>query len=103
MTEVPEGIEIEPVWLVEVPYTAEARERRPAHRRAHLSRIVALRRAGTIIEAGGCADFSKAVLLIRAPDEAAALRIIEEDVYTRGGVWHSPTACVFGRARPTAG
>jgi hypothetical protein len=53
-----------------------------------------------VIEAGGCADFSKAVLLIRAADAAAALALIEEDVYTRSGVWHLPTATAYGRVVP---
>jgi uncharacterized protein YciI len=100
MSEVPEGVEIETVYLVEVPYTADARERRPPLRPRHLSRIARLIREGRVIEAGGCADFSKAVLLIRAASEAEALRLIEEDVYTTGGVWHAPTACAYGRVVP---
>lgn len=102
MSDVPEGVEIETVWLVEVPYTAEARRRRPAFRPEHLTRIVALQREGRVIEAGGCADFSKAVLLVRAADETAALHLIEEDVYTREGVWRAPTACAFGRVSTAA-
>jgi uncharacterized tellurite resistance protein B-like protein/uncharacterized protein YciI len=97
LPEVPEGVRIEPVWLVEVPYTPEAPERRPALRRQHLSRIMRLKVQDRIIEAGGTADFTKAVLLVRAPSERDALALIEEDVYTSGGVWHSPRVVGYGR------
>lgn len=103
MSDVPAGIRIEPVWLVEVPYTPEARERRPPLRGLHLGRIARLIREGRVVEAGGCADFSKAVLLVRAPDAAAALALIAEDVYTDGGVWHSPVATEYGRVVPEDG
>jgi uncharacterized protein YciI len=98
--DLPDGVAIETVYLVEVPYTPEAPERRPALRRAHLTRIARLMREGRVIEAGGAADFSKAVLLIRAASEADALALIEEDVYTSGGVWHRPTARSYGRVVP---
>ena len=100
LPEVPEDVEIETIWVVEVPYTPEAPERRPKLRRAHLTRIARLIREGRIIEAGGIADFSKAVLLIRGGSEAEVLALIAEDVYTSGGVWHSPTARAYGRVIP---
>jgi uncharacterized protein YciI len=103
MTDVPEGVAIETVYLVEVPYTPEAAERRPALRRQHLARIERLIREGRVIEAGGVTDFSKAVLLVRAASEAEALALIAEDVYTSGGVWHAPTARAFGRVVPDGG
>jgi len=103
VTELPEGVEIETVFLVEVPYTAEARERRPALRREHVARIARLIREGRVIEAGGLADFSKAVLLVRAASEADALALIAEDVYTSGGVWQAPTAIPYGRVVPATG
>ena len=95
--DLPPGVGLETVWLVEVPYTPEARERRPAFRRQHLARIARLRAEGRIIEAGGAADFSKAVLLVRGASEAEVLALIEADVYTSGGVWHNPTAVAYGR------
>jgi uncharacterized protein YciI len=100
MNDLPDDVEIETIYLVEVPYTPEARDRRPPLRREHVSRIARLIRAGRVVEAGGCADFSKAVLLIRAASEAEAVALIEEDVYTSGGVWHSPTARAYGRVVP---
>ena len=33
MNEVPEDVEIETIWVVDVPYTPEAQERRPPLRR----------------------------------------------------------------------
>jgi uncharacterized protein len=100
MTDLPDHVRIETVYLVEVPYTPEARDRRPPLRHEHLTRIVRLIREGRVIEAGGCLDFSKAVLLVRAADEAGALALIAEDVYTSGGVWHSPVARAYGRVVP---
>jgi uncharacterized protein YciI len=100
MSDLPEGVTIEPVWLVEVPYTPEAPERRPPLRREHVARIARLKREGVIVEAGGATDFSKAVLLVRAADADEALALVEADVYTRGGVWHSPTAVGYGRVVP---
>jgi uncharacterized protein YciI len=100
MTDVPEGLEIENVFLVEVAYTPDAPERRPALRPRHLTRIARLIREGQLIEAGGCADFSKAVLIVRAESEEEALALIEEDAYMSGGVWQSPRAVGFGRVVP---
>lgn len=93
----PPGVRIEQVWLVEVPYTPEAPDRRPMFRGEHLARIARLRSEGVIIEAGGAADFSKAVLLMRGASEADVLAIIESDVYTAGGVWHDATIVGYGR------
>jgi uncharacterized protein YciI len=97
MSEVPDAVEIERVWLVEVPYTPEAADRRPPLRPAHLARIADLIADGTVIEAGGTLDLGNAVLLVRAATEADVLAMIERDVYTDGGVWHSPRVRAFGR------
>lgn len=95
--DVPDGVAVEWVWLVEVPYTSDAPRLRPAHRPVHLGRIARLKREGRIIEAGGCDDWSKAVILMRAASADDALAIVEEDVYTTEGVWHSPTVRRYGR------
>jgi hypothetical protein len=100
MSDIPDDVEIETIWVVDVPYTPEAQERRGPLRRAHLTRIARLIREGRIVEAGGTTDFAKAVLLIRADSEAEALALIDEDVYTSGGVWHSPVARPYGRVIP---
>jgi uncharacterized tellurite resistance protein B-like protein/uncharacterized protein YciI len=99
-SELPEGVRIEQIYLVEVPYTSEAKERRPRFRRQHLARILRLRLQDRIIEAGGTADFEKAVLLVRASSEEEVLQLIDEDVYTTGGVWHSPRVVGYGRVVP---
>lgn len=100
-SDIPDGIAIEPIYLVEVPYTAEAAERRPGARIEHLTRIGRLMAEGRVVEAGGCTDMSKAVLLIRASSAEEAIRLIDEDVYTRAGVWTSPRATPYGRVVPT--
>ncbi len=96
-SELPDGVSIETVFLVEVPYTADAADRRPAFRGDHLTRIARLMREGRIIEAGGTLDFGKAVLLIRGADADEVRALIAEDVYTTGAVWHSPTVTPWGR------
>ena len=95
--DLPDGVAIETVYLVEVPYTPEAAERRPALRQQHLSRLAGLMRDGRIIEAGGTLDFGKAVLLVRGANADEVLALFADDVYTTGGVWHSPTATPWGR------
>ena len=95
--EVPDGLAIEPIWAIEAAYASDATERRPAVRHEHLSRIGELRAAGTVVEAGGFADMSGSLLLVRAPDEASALALMHADVYFRSGVWSSLRARAFGR------
>jgi uncharacterized protein YciI len=95
--EIPDGLAIESVWAIEATYGPDAAERRPAVRQEHLKRIGQLRAAGTIVEAGGYADMSGSLLLVRAPDEAAAMAIVKSDVYTRSGVWTGFRARAIGR------
>jgi hypothetical protein len=95
--EIPEGLAIETIWAVEATYGSDAAERRPAVRQEHLRRIGELRAAGTIVEAGGYADMSGSLLLVRAPDEASALAILQGDVYARSGVWTGFRARALGR------
>jgi len=95
--EIPEGLAIEPIWAIEATYGSDAAPRRPAVRQEHLTRIGELRAAGTIVEAGGYTDMSGSLFLVRAPDEAAALAILETDVYARSGVWTGFRARAIGR------
>jgi hypothetical protein len=88
--EIPEGLSIDPVWVVEVPYTRDAAKRRPAVRREHLERIGRLLQDGRLLEAGGYEDFSGAVLMVRADSEEEALALIRDDVYFRSDVWREP-------------
>jgi hypothetical protein len=100
--ELPPDVAIEAVWLLECPYAPDATETRAPHRAEHLRRVLALREAGIVIEAGALADVSRSVLLVRAADEQAALDIARSDVYMREGVWVEVRAGRFGRAvRPS--
>ncbi len=101
MSDIPAGVTVESVFLVEAQYTPEAAERRPAVRGQHLANIVKLREAGTIIEAGAYADgLTSSLLLVHAPDAEAAEAIARADVYVKAGVWGAITARPFGRVIP---
>jgi hypothetical protein len=96
--EIPAGVRIEHVFLVEAQYASDAAETRPAVRPEHLARVVKLREAGTIVEAGAYSDaLSSSIMLVRADDAAAALAIARADVYARSGVWGDISARPFGR------
>ena len=98
MSEIPAGVKIESVFLVEAQYTPEAAEKRPAVRPEHLARMAELRAAGTVIEAGAYSDeLTSSILLVRAADAAAAVAIARADVYARSGVWGDISARPFGR------
>jgi uncharacterized protein YciI len=100
--ELPAGVEIEIVYLVEAQYTPEADERRPAVRLEHLTRIAELRRSGTLIEGGAYSDaLTSSIMLLRAEDAAAALAIARADVYVKAGVWGEIDARPFGRVVTT--
>jgi hypothetical protein len=99
--EIPDGIVMEPVFVIEATYGPDAAELRPPHRPTHLTRITALRAAGVVVEAGGFPDMSGSLLVVRAPDAEAALAIAREDVYMREGVWVEVRVRPFVRvARP---
>jgi uncharacterized protein YciI len=85
---------LESLWAVEATYAPDAAETRVPFRARHLARIAALKAAGTVVVAGAWADMSASLLLLRAPDEAAAIEIARQDVYMANGVW------VELRARP---
>lgn len=87
MSELPPGITLEETWLIEATYAPDAAETRGQFRAEHLGRVVDLREAGVIVEAGGLADFSASILVVRAEGEAAALAIARDDVYMANGVW----------------
>lgn len=96
--EIPEGLSIERTWIVEAPYTRDAAKRRPKVRHEHLERIGRLLAEGRLVEAGGYADFSSAVLIVRAKSAEDALELVRDDVYLRSGVWREPIrAREYGR------
>jgi uncharacterized protein YciI len=103
-TDIPPGVAIEPVFVIEATYAPDASETRPRVRPEHLTRIAKLQDEGVVLEAGGYLDLSKAIIVVRAPDEAAALAIARDDVYMREGVWVEVRVKPFGRvARNAAG
>ena len=98
--------EIEPVWYVEATYAPDAAETRTPFRAQHLARIAALTAKGRIVVAGAFTDVSASIVLVRAPDEQAALDLVRDDVYLRNGVWVEVRARPFGLVRlvdPAAG
>jgi uncharacterized protein len=95
---IPDGVAVEPIYVVEVSYSADAPEKRPAVRPEHLSRIARLLAEGRLIEAGGFTDFSSALFLVPAASEAEAIDLVRDDVYMRSGVWIDDVrARQFGR------
>jgi uncharacterized protein YciI len=90
-------VTIESVWLIEATYAPDAVETRKPFRAEHLARILQLRDAGVIIEAGAFPDVSASVVLLRAASETEALAICRDDVYLRNGVWVELRARPFGR------
>ena len=98
-SEIPSGIEIEQVYLVEVQFTPDAAERRPAVRHEHLVRIAELKRSGTLIEGGAYADggLTSSILIVRAADAEAAAAVVRADVYVRARVWAEISVRPFGR------
>ncbi|HET9458200.1 MAG TPA: hypothetical protein VFO78_12710 [Candidatus Limnocylindrales bacterium] len=96
--EVPEGLSVERVWIVEAPYTRDAAKRRAAVRYEHLERVGRLLSEGRLIEAGGYLDFTSAILFVRAESAEDALALVRDDVYLRSGVWREPIrAREYGR------
>lgn len=98
MSDIPAGVKVESVFLVEAEYTPDAAEKRPAVRGEHLTRVARLRHEGIFIEAGAYSDqLTSSLILMRAENAAAALAIAREDVYVRAGVWGAISARPFGR------
>ena len=88
---------LEPVWLVEAKYVANAAEARAPFRTAHLSRITELKDRGVVVEAGAYADASASLLMLRAATEDEALEVCKADVYWHNGVWVELKARAFAR------
>jgi uncharacterized protein len=95
--DLPPGVRVETIYVVEAIYGPEAQRLRPAVRPEHLARIAQLIAEGRIVEAGGYLDFSASLLLVRAASEADALELVSDDVYLRSGVWTTLRARPFGR------
>jgi uncharacterized protein YciI len=95
---IPDGVAVETVFVVEISYSADAPEKRPAVRPEHLRRIARLLGDDRVLEAGGYLDFSSALLMVRASSEEEAVALVRDDVYLREGVWlDDARARPFGR------
>ena len=95
---IPDGVSVETVFMVEISYSADAPEKRPAVRPEHLHRIARLMADDRVLESGGYLDFSSALLMVRAPSEEEAVALVRDDVYLREGVWlDDARARPFGR------
>jgi uncharacterized protein YciI len=96
--EIPDGVSTETVYAVEISYAPDAKEKRPAVRHEHLTRVARLLKEGTLVEAGGFLDFKSALLIFRVGSEQEAIDIIRDDVYLRSGVWlDDPKARAWAR------
>ena len=99
---IPDGVAVETVFMVEISYSADAAEKRPAVRPEHLRRIARLMADGRVLESGGYLDFSSALLMVRASSEEEAVALVRDDVYLREGVWlDDARARPFGRVTLT--
>jgi uncharacterized protein YciI len=96
-SDIPEGVSVEPIFVIEATYAPDAAETRPAVRPKHLARIGELIRQGRVIEAGGYLDLSTSILLVQAATEADAIALVRDDVYLKAGVWTEIRAKPFGR------
>ena len=97
MSERPDGVSTDQVFVIEGHYAPDAAQRRAGVRREHLTRVADGVRAGRILLAGGFEDMSRALLVLRAADEAAARAWADADVYCRSGVWTSVDVLPFNR------
>lgn len=98
MTDTP-AHDLEPVWLIEATYAPDAAETRVPVRARHLARLARLKAEGTAIEAGGLADVSRSLVLVRASDADEAMAIARDDPYLEAGVWVEVRVHAFGRVR----
>lgn len=77
----------EPTFLVTATFAADAATRRTPHRAAHLGYVGELLDTGTALLAGAHTDLTASVLVLRAPDAAAARALVERDPYWRHRIW----------------
>jgi uncharacterized protein YciI len=88
---------LEPVWLVEAAYVANAVEARAPFRAAHLARMTELKGRGVVLEAGAYADVSASLLMVRAGSEEEALDLCKADPYWENGIWVDLKPRAFNR------
>jgi len=88
---------LEPVWLVEATYIANAAEARAPFRPTHLARLAKLKGSGVVLEAGAYADASASMVMLRAATEEEAIDLCKADVYWQNGIWVDLKARAFAR------
>lgn len=76
---------------------ADALTRREPHRQAHLEHLVGLRKTGRVIGGGPSPDGRTADLFYRIQRPADLASLIDEDPYTRAGVWTGHAARAFSQ------
>ena len=96
--EIPEGVEIEPVWAIEAEFAPDGEARRRPVRHAHLANLAQLMREGVVIAAGAVGQVQSAFIVIRVADEATA-RDSEHDVYWTSGAWARVRVRPYGLVR----
>jgi uncharacterized protein YciI len=83
----------------------EGAARRDANRQRHRAHLEALYREGRLVYGGPLRDENDrsigALLVLEAPDMAAARALVEQDPYVRGGVFERIEIHRFARAFPT--
>ncbi len=83
---------------------ADGPARRAANRERHVANLEALYEAGTLVYGGPIRDQNNksigAVLVLEAPDLAAARAILDQDPYVAGGVFERSELSHFVQAFP---
>jgi uncharacterized protein len=95
LSELPEGLGTERVFIIRGTYAPDAAERRVPVRAEHLTRVAAGVRDGRVVMAGAYDDMRESLLLLRADDEAGARAWADADIYGRSGVWVSVEVLPF--------
>lgn len=95
-------------WLVVVPDLPGTLAKRLAVRAEHLSGILPSREAGIVKFGGGIVnglpantadpntwDFAGSSLVVVAESQAEVVKLLEQDIYTKSGVWDVPKAQIY--------
>jgi len=90
---------IEPAWFIEATYAPDGAQARVPFRAEHIARLLDLKAAGVVTEAGAFTDATATIAIVRAASEEEALALFRDDVYMRNGVWVEIRARPFGRLR----
>ena len=103
MSDLPPGVTVEPIFVVEATYAPDAAETRVPFRPEHLAGMVSRLRSGRYVAAGAFTDMTASMLLVRAADADEAVALVSDDVYMRNGVWVEVRARPFGLVTSAGG